>query len=164
VYKAASKAIAEAGFARAVVSTRKLKDGTVRDVLESENDHLRAFLSGRPDAEGVLVPAPEGSREKLAELFGQIAPAQPLFVKGERSGFGGKVSQAALDAANTLIAKGNDAINGAVSLIEERVPGYKVGLDSEGQVTPESLARAIQALNKHIAAEAAKQSKGLLGV
>jgi hypothetical protein len=37
------------------------------------------------------------------------------------------------------------------------VPGYKVGRDAENSVTPESLARGIQALNTFLKKQAEKQ-------
>lgn len=165
VYKLVSAAVEKLGFKRAVKETKTLKDGTVKEVKESEMDHLRGYLTGRKDNEGnVTEPPPEGSREKLNALFLEIAPVQPLFVKGERTGFGGKISQSALDGANALVAKGDEHVENAINKIEASVPGYKIGRDADGNVTPESLARGIQAFQKHLAAEAAKQSKNELGV
>lgn len=160
VYKAVSKAIAEVGFARAVVDTKTLKGGEVRNVLESENDHLRAFLKGRPEKDEtsgedvIKTPAPPENRATLQELFAKIANEQPLFVQGERTGGGGKVSAAALEAANKFFAMGAEKVETTAAKIEELVPGYKVGRDAEGGVTPESLARGIAALDKKMIADA----------
>lgn len=150
VYKLASAAVAALGFARAVIDTKTLKDNTIREVKESENDHLRAFLKGRFDKEGnVVSPAPEGSREKLQSLFDEIANAQPLYAKGERTAGGGKVSQAATDLANKFFAAGVDKVEEVGAKIESLVPGYKIGRDADGAITVEALARGVQTLNKH---------------
>lgn len=151
VYKAVSKAI-EPDFPRDVKETKTLKDGTTREVKISENDHLRAYLLTGDDA-----------RARLAELFTSIAQSEPLYVKGERSGGGGKVSQANLDAANGWFAEGVDVVEDKVSIIESMVPGYKVGRDADGAPTPESVARGIAALNKHLLNEQQKKTKALLG-
>lgn len=134
--------------------TKTYKDGTVKPVLVSEMDHLRKFLESGPEA-----------RERLEGLFSEIAPSEPLYVKGERTGGGGKIAQSALDAANGLLAKGDEAVEKAISVIEEQIGGgYKVGRNGENEVSPESLARGIQALNKKLQADALKASKAALGV
>lgn len=150
VYKAVSKEVEAAhSFPRAVVSTKILKDGTKKEVKESENDHLRAFLFGRKDESGVITaPSPEENRTALGALFAKIGVAEPLYVKGERAGGGGKVSQGALDAANSFFAAGADKVEKVIEVIEGKMAGYKVGRDGDDQATPESLARGIQALGK----------------
>lgn len=165
VYKAVSAAVEkDHSFPRAVVEQKKNKDGTVRDVKESEMDHLRAFLKGRPNEAGEITdPAPVSNRYTLASLFGEIAPNAPLYVEGDRRGGGGKISAAALDAANKFIALGADKVDTVVGKIESIVPGYKIGRDADGAVTVESLARGIQALQKHEEAKAkANAMAGLL--
>lgn len=163
VYRKVSQAIA-GSFPRAVVKTETKKDGTVKNILESEMDHIRAALTGRKDAEGNEVsPGLDNAREVLGTLFSQIGASEPLYVKGERTGGGGKISQAALDSANAILAKGSDAVEAAVAAIEGKVTGYKVGRDADGEVTPEGLARAIQALNKQLLIEAKKGAAALLG-
>lgn len=167
VYKRVSSDVESLGFKRKVVSTKTLKDGTVREVKESENDHLRAYLKGRfaKNDEGKEVqtePAPEGSKDTLQELFVKHGQSEPLFVKGERAGGGGKVAQAALTTANGFFAAGDEKVEEVATKIEALVPGYKVGRDGEGSVTPESLARGIQALNKHLENLAKKQASAAL--
>lgn len=165
VYKKASKLVAERhSFARAVAKQIKRKDGTFRDELESPMDHLRAFLNGRKDDDGnVTVPAPEGSRETLQGILTEVGPAEPIWVKGERAGVIGKVSQAAQDAANGIFAQGSEVVEQRIAVIEENVPGFKVDRDEEGNATPESLARAIMALEKELKRQAEVQKKALLG-
>jgi hypothetical protein len=126
--------------------------GTSTPVLVDATEHLRQFL-----AQG------DEQRAKLAEHFNTIAPTQPLYVKGERTGGGGKISQAALDAANAKFAAGDEAVDAAIAVIESRVPGYKVARDAEGAATPEFLARGISALNKYLQQKAAQETKALLG-
>lgn len=152
VYRKVSEAI-NGEFPRAVKEEKKNKDGTVKNVLVSEMDHLRKYAESSPEASN-----------RLQELFNQIAPSEPIYVKGERSGGGGKVSQAAQDSANTVIAAGDDKVESVVSKIEETVPGYKVGRDAEGNITPESLARGISALQRKLEQDAKKASKSLLGI
>lgn len=149
VYKAASKAVVDSGYPKKVKETKTMKDGTVKNVHESDNDHLRAFLSGRKDKDGTVTEQPSpGAREVLQTVFTKIATVEPLYVKGERTGGGGKVSQGALDAANNFFAAGDEKVEAVVSKIEEIITGYKVGRDADGEATPESLARGIQALGK----------------
>lgn len=150
VYKLVSKEVEGLGFARDVKETKVNKDKTERKVFISEMDHLRAFLK-----------ADESHRAILAELFNKIAPAQPLYVKGERTGGGGKISQAAMDAANAFFA--SDEQNEKAELIESMVPGYKLARDAEGNLTPESLARGIQALNKNLMKAAQQKALSALG-
>lgn len=151
VYRKVSEAIT-AEFPRAVKETKILKDGTKKDVLVEPMVHLRQYLATGDEA-----------KAKLAELFGTIGPAEPLFVKGERAGGGGKISQVAMDVANIKFAAGSDAVDKTIEVIETTVPGYKVSLDSDGNATAESLARGVQTLLKHNAQKALAESKALLG-
>lgn len=168
VYREVSKLVVERhGFPRAVVDTKKLKDGTVKDVLESENDHLRAFWKGRADAEGKIeTPAPAENREALASLFAEVANGSQsaLYIEGERRAGGGKVSAAATEMANKIHANGVEKVEEAARRIEETVSGYKVGRDAEGAVTVESLARGIQALQKDAEAKAKRAATASLGI
>lgn len=167
VYKAVSaRVVSDHGFPRAVKETKKNADGTVKNVLESENDHLRAFLKGRANEEGVIVDAaPEANRATLQSLFTEIATAAPLYLEGEgRRGGGGKVSAGALEMANKFFAAGTEAVERACGKIEADVPGYKIARDSDGSATPESLARGIQALQKAAEAKAKRESMAGLGV
>lgn len=142
VYNKVSAAIATF-FPRAVKTSTTKADGTVKNVLVSANDHLRDFLKTGEDA-----------RAELLGLFTSIAQAEPLYVKGERTGGGGKVAQATLDAANGFFAAGKE--DDIAEKIESMVPHYKCGRDAEGNLTVESLARGIQALERHLAKQAPK--------
>lgn len=169
VYKAVSKRLTEDhAFPVAVVGQKTNKDGTKKDIKESPNDHIRAFLFGRKDEDGkISVAAPEENRVTLATIFDEVANSEPLYVKGERAIGGGKVSQAALDAANQFHAAGAAKVEAVVNAIESQIPGYKVLRDGDGEVTPESVARGIQALGKHqerIAQKAALASLQAAGV
>lgn len=154
VYSLVSKEV-EKTFPRAVKETKTNKDGTTKDIKQSEMDHLRAYIAKENDPSGT-------NRSAVAALFTSIAPEQPLYVKGERAGGTGKVSQAALDSANGFIAAGTDKVDKVVEFIESKVAGYKVGKDAEGNVTPESLARGIMALNKQLQREAEQAAKASL--
>ena len=162
VYRAVSVALTALGFARPVKETKVMKDKTVKNVLVSEMDHIRAARTAtHPDttdeATGEVtkgLPVIANADTVIAELFSTHGTAEPLYVKGERSGGGGKISAAALDTANSFFAAGDEVVESKVEIIEAEVPGYKVGRDGDGNATPESVARGIQALNKHLAKKA----------
>lgn len=156
VYGKASDAVAkDHGFARKVVKEETKKDGTVKKVLESVNDHLRRFVKGDTDADGnIATPAPEENKATLLSILTNIANSEPLYVKGERTGGGGKVSAAALASATGFIAEGEERVAKIIEYVESNVPNYKVGVDADGQPSPESLARAIMALSKKAEADA----------
>lgn len=165
IYREVSAELEKKGFPRAVASTKTNRDGTVKHVHESVNDHIRAALIGRKAEDKSVI---EGSalidgKNILQSLFAEIAPTAPLYVKGERVGGGGKVSEQALTASNGFFAEGATKVEAVADYIEARVPGYKVARDPEGEVTPESLARAISALNKKAAKDAADAQKAALG-
>lgn len=148
VYRKVSEAIVK-DFPRLVVKEETKKDGTIKKTLESIMDHVRAAVSGRKDKDNneIAPPMPEG-KTKVGELFASIGASEPLYVKGERTGGGGKLSQGALDAANAAFASGHVEVY--VEYIEGAVPGYKIAKDADGNATPESLARGIQALESHL--------------
>src|SRR5690349_21346721 len=65
VYKAVSAELVLAhAFPRAVIDQKKAKDGTLRDIHESVNDHIRRALTGtqevKDDAGNVIKPATPG--------------------------------------------------------------------------------------------------------
>lgn len=171
IYKAVSAAIAkDHAFPRAKVDEKTAKDGTVKPILESPNDHIRAALNGRKEiVDGkettTIVPgsALSDAEKILGELFQSLETSEPLYIKGERSGLGGKISEAALKQSNDFFAEGPAKVEKIATFIEEKVPGYKVGRDAESEITPESLARAISALNKKLQADAAAATKAALG-
>jgi hypothetical protein len=155
VYALVSKAIVERGFAKAEKERKQVgKEGskTEKIIYISDMDHIRSFLQ-QDEAT---------NRPILQELFDSIAPAQPLYVKGERTGGGGKISQAALDSANEFFAKGVETVESVATQIEALVPGFKLTRDTDGNATPESLARGIQALERHLKRQAAAQTKAAL--
>ncbi len=138
-----------------VVKTVKGKNGEAESttpVLVDATEHLRQFLAVSDD-----------NRAKLQELFNTIAPEQAIYVKGERTGGGGKISQKAMDTANAKFAAGAEAVEAAIEVIEENVPGYKVARDADGEATPETLARGVSALGRYLEQKAAKEQKALLG-
>lgn len=168
VYRAVSAELASAhSFPRAVIDTKKAKDGTLRNIHESVNDHIRAALTGRrddpEDKTKVTSPGLTDAQTILQALFDKLDASEPLFVKGERSGATGKVSEAALTAATAFIGEGDAKVEAVIEYIESKVPGYKIGKDSDGAATAESLARGIMALNKKIAKDAAEAAKAQLG-
>lgn len=146
VYKKASKEL-ESEFPRAVKDEKKQKDGTIKKVLVSETDHLRAVFKQDP--------------ERVRAVVTKYAQSEPLYVKGERTGGGGKISQQALEAANGFFAEGDDVVERNIGIIEATVPSYKVARDGDGNPTPESVARGIMALNKHLLKQAQQATKAM---
>ena len=131
-------------YLRAVKETKTNKDGTEKKILVSEMDHLRACYT----------QSKEGS-EAVAAAIGKHALSEPLYVKGERTGGGGKVSQAAMDAANGFFAQSDEVVEEKILVIEGQVPGYKVApRDADGAATPRSLARGIMMLQRHLMKQA----------
>jgi len=155
VYRAVSEAIAPA-FKRRVVDTKTNKDKTVKEIFESPMDHIRGYLEGATNDPEVKLTGDDlkPRRDELAELFKTIGNAQPLYVKGERTGGGGKISKEAQDKANAFFAEGVDKVEAVAAKIESVVSGYTVARDADGNVTTESLARGIMALTKHLQREA----------
>jgi hypothetical protein len=151
VYGAVSKRLVESGFARAVKEQKENKDGTKKDILESTMDHIRRAVT-------------EGDREEeVGKLFAEVAPDAPIYAPGEgRRGGGGKVSKEALEQANGFFAAGEEKVTAIADYIESSVPGYKVGRDGDDNATPESLARGIMALQKHLEAQAKKATANAL--
>lgn len=152
VYKIVSREIGELGFAKPVKEEKTNKDGTIKKIHVSDMDHAREFLKADP----------ETHRPILQDLFSKVGSAEALYVKGERAGGGGKISQAALDAANGFFALGDDIVEEKVTIIENLVPGYKVGRDSDGAATPESVARGVMALNRFLQKQAQNAALGAL--
>jgi len=150
VYRKVS-AMVETAFPREVKESKTNADGTIKEVKVSPIDHLRAYLA-----------TGDAAKADLAEKFNIVANEEPLFVKGERAGGAGKISKDALDTANKYFAAGDDLVEQCVTQIEATVPGYKVGRDADGAATPESLARGISALGKHIERESKKKALGSL--
>lgn len=150
VYTKVSAAI-EPLFPRAVKEEKTNKDGTVKQIKDSVNNHLRDYLKTGDEA-----------RVKLQELFTSVAQEEPLYAKGERSGGGGKLSQGALDASNGFFAAGDDKVESIIGHIESAMAGYKVARDADGMATPESLARAIQTFGKHAQKQAEKAAVAAL--
>lgn len=147
VYVKASKEL-ETLVPRAVKSEKKLADGTSKKVFESQIDHLRECYKKDPDRTEAVVTA--------------TAQAEPLYVKGTPGG-GGKIAQNVLDTANSMFAEGDDKVEAAVTMIESVVIGYKVPRDAENAITPEALARGLQALNKHLLKQSQKQMLSMVG-
>lgn len=128
VYKRVSDEVSKLGFPPVEVNGK----------MQDEMQHLRAFYVGKP-----------AHAAMLQEMFEKVAREEPLFIKGDRVG-GGKVGQGALDAAHRYIAEGPEKVNDAVSTIENMLPGFHVSRDPEGVVSPESLAKGIQTLQRHL--------------
>lgn len=131
--------------------TRKVTDGE-KPVMESAIVHIaRVYNAGDDELKG-----------QIAALFEEVSKELPFYEKGQRTGGGGKVSQQALDAANGILAGGVENVESKVSIIESKVPGYRVARDTDGNVSAEALARGISALQKYLQAEALKAAAGAL--
>lgn len=134
-------------YPRQVKSKKKNKDGTETPIYVSDIEYLRATYKTDPDL--------------VTETITKFATSEPLYTKGERLG-GGRIPQSCTDAANGLFALGDDKVESVIKVIEEQVPGYKVARDLDNSATPESLARGINALEKHTVKIAKAQKDALL--
>lgn len=153
LYKNVSAQLVTKGHKKTKTGETKKKDGTVVDVLESDISHI-----GRVHDEG-----DETVKESIGMLLISTASSIPFYKAGERTGGGGKVSQSALDASNNAFAEGEEKVEQIASVIEEQVPSFKVARDAENNITPEALARGIQALDKRLRTVAVQQRMQLLG-
>lgn len=130
------------------------KDGSQTPVLVSDIDFIGKLYEEAND---------EGKAEIVA-VFEEVKSSLPFYEKGTGGGGGGRISEAAMQSANGVIAAGTEAIEKIVSAIEERVAGFTVARDPDGNVGVESLARGIQALEKKLVADAKKAAAGILSL
>jgi hypothetical protein len=144
VYKRVSLEVVKLGHAPQVKKYVPDKDGADKAIYEDDMDHIRSFLTKKPENKAILM-----------SLFDRIAKEEPLFIRGDRAGGGGKIAQGALDAAHRYFAEGADKVTEVVETIERMLPGYHVArsMDDNG-FTPESLARGIQTLQRHLVSKA----------
>ena len=131
LYRGISRTLARNGQPKKVISEEDKKV-----IYESDIVHFGRVWSNE-----------KGSKEYLIELAQKTASSTPFFSTVERGG-GGKISQRALDAANKWLADGVE--KDKADMIEAMLAGYKVPRDAEGNLTPEGLARGIQAFTKFI--------------
>ena len=156
-YGAVSKQLVVEGFPRTqavndagepIVS--KKADGSTTAVQETPLKHIDRYRTSSDDA----------GKVKLGELLASTASTLPFYAEGDRSGGGqGKLAAATIEAANAMVADGSADAN--AEIIEQMVPGFKIGRDADGALTPETLARGIQRLEKHLQEEAKNKAKGL---
>lgn len=153
LYKTVAKQMQDAGHKKAVTgkTTPSKEGGTVNDIYETDIKFL-----------GRIVEEDETLKPDVIAKLNSTASSIPFWEKGERTG-GGKISTVSQELANKVFSAGPDKVEAAATAIESRVPGLVVGRDSNGAVTPEGLARAIHAMNKHVEAEAKREAAGLLG-
>lgn len=159
LYKAVAAELEKTGFPAAKVGSKKTtkKDAEGKET-ESETDVYETDIKhvGRVYTEG-----DEELKKTITALLQTTAKTIPFYAAGDRSG-SGKISEQNMTAASDLIEAGNAAQ--AIEVIETNTPNYKVQVDEAGVPTAEALARGIAAMNKHLVAEAARKSKGLLGL
>jgi hypothetical protein len=144
VYKRVSIEVAKLGYSPQVKKLVPDKDGVDKPVYQDDMEHIRSFLTLKPENKAILM-----------SLFERIAKEEPLFIRGDRAGGGGKVAQGALDAAHRYFAEGTEKVEEVVQTIERMLPGYHVArsVDDNG-FTPESVARGIQTLQRHLVSKA----------
>lgn len=155
LYRDVSKSLAETGYPRESAKrddgteiTTKKGDGTTVPVLESHLQHINR----------VHEAGDEALKTTIAEKLQSTSRSLPFWAEGERSGGGGgKVPQDLIDSANAMVADGTAEAN--VTAIESYIPGFKAGRDSDGQLTPESVSRALHRLEKTLREEEKKKSK-----
>jgi hypothetical protein len=147
VYKKTSEALKELA-PRAQKGTYKLKDGTERPIFVSHLEHCRALL--------------KVNKTKVTETLSKFALEEPLYVRGPAVGGTGRINAKSLAAANNYFAEGTERVEAVAKMIEDLVPGCKVARDEDDAVTPETLARALMALTKHMEKQAAQKTEALL--
>ena len=124
------------------VSTELEKEGFKRlPEHKEETTHIRAVWTADGGANQGMIRA----------LVQKFALEEPLFVRGERIA-GGRVAQGALDAAHRYFAEGPTKVEEVVQTIESMLPTYRVSRSPE--ITPETLARGIQTLQRHLMSKA----------
>lgn len=148
VYRKASDEL-KSVLERPTKGETKLKDGTTRPIFVSHIEHCRA--------------AYKVDKDKTTEVITKYALSEPLYVKGERAAGGGRISAGAQANANNFFAEGTEKVEAVAKAIEEEVPGYKVLRDSDGEVTPEALARGLMALGSYMKKQAEKKVLALVG-
>lgn len=147
VYKKTSEALKDLS-PRAQKGSYKLKDGTERPIFVSHLEHCRALL--------------KVNKTKTTETLSKFALEEPLYVRGPAVGGTGRINAKSLAAANNYFAEGTERVEAVAKMIEELVPNFKVARDEDEAVTPETLARALMALTKHMEKQAAKQAEAAL--
>lgn len=147
VYKRTSEALKDL-VSRAQKGTYKLKDGTEKPIFVSHLEHCRALL--------------KVDKQKTTEVLSKFALDEPLYKQGPSVGGSGKINAKSLAASNGYFAEGVERVEAIAKVIEERVPGFKVDRDEDDAITPETLARALMALTKHMEKQAAKQAEAAL--
>lgn len=152
-YGAIADALIASGHKKNITGQTKPKkaDEKPKDILEGDI----------PFIDRVHTEGDDELKKQIGELVSQHSATTPFYVEGQRGG-GGKVSQGALDAANRFFAEGDVKVEAVIEHIESTIPGYKVAKDASGAATPESLARAIQALGKHAEVQAKKATANAL--
>jgi hypothetical protein len=98
-------------------------------------------------------------RREIESTLMKKAREVPFYQSIQTSG-GGKISQAAIDAANKFIAEGREVKS--AEYIEDNVPGYTVQRGPDGKPTLEGLARGVQALQRHLKNIAIRQAEAKL--
>lgn len=149
VYRRVSVELAKMGFPPKIKRTELAKDGTEKPIWQDDMEHIRSYLTTNPS-----------HKAKLIELFTRIANEEPLHIKGERVS-GGRIAQGALDAAHRYFAEGTEKVTEVCVKIEEMLPNYRIARDVEGLVTPETLARGIQTLQRHLLSQAKQTASSL---
>ena len=131
LYRGISKTLVSEGHPKKVISEMDKKV-----IYESDIVHIgRIWSNGK------------GLQKQITALAQEQASTIPFFSSLDRGG-SGRISQRALDAANKWFADGVETTK--AEMIEGMIAGYKVQRDPDGNLTPEGLARGIQAFTRFI--------------
>ncbi len=153
LYRDVSAKLVEKGWPRAVIKTEKRAGKDDINIYESHIVHIGRIHDESKETE---------FKAYIGKLLQETATTIPLYEAGDRQSTGGRINQGSIDAANEFFAQGDEQVEKTATLIEAMVPGYKIGRDEQLAVTPETLARGIQALEKHIEKEAKSKAKAAL--
>lgn len=124
------------------------KSPNKKPIFVSHLEHCRALL--------------KLDRVKTTEVLSKFALEEPLYVRGPAVGGTGRINAKSLAAANNYFAEGPERVEAVAKMIEDLVPSFKVARDEDDAVTPESLARALMALTKHMEKDAARRAEAAL--
>lgn len=155
LYEAVAVKLTEMGHPHKQIGTRKAakEGGADSPIYETDIVHVDRVHTDGDDA----------LKATIGTLINDANASLPFWSKRAGGGGGaGRISTDALEGANSFFAKGPDTVEKVAAHIEGFVPGYTVLRDSSGSPTPESLARAIMAMNRKIEDDAKKASANAL--
>lgn len=150
LYEAVAVKLTEMGYPHKQIGVRKAtkEGGADSPIYETDIVHV----------DRVHTEGDDELKAKIGTLINDVNASLPFWSKRAGGGGGtGRITNDALEGANTSFSKGPDFVEKVVAKIENQVPGYTVIRDASGSPTPESLARALMAWDKVLVENAKKE-------